>query len=50
MFRLRKGDNAFTTAIRTVAEILQDYDHDKQVLGLVFGTNRLRKHKISKRH
>lgn len=40
LHRLRKGDNAFTTAIRTVAEILQDYDHDKQVLGLVFGTNR----------
>ena len=50
MFRLRKGDNAFTTAIRTVAEILQDYDHDKQVLGLVFGTNRWGKHKRSKRH
>ena len=38
--RLRKGENAFTTAIRTVAEILQDYDYDKQVLGLTFGTNR----------
>ena len=38
--RLRKGENAFTTAIRTVAEILQDYDYDKKVLGLTFGANR----------
>ena len=40
MRRLRKGENAFTTAIRTVAEILQDYDYDKKVLGLTFGANR----------
>ena len=38
--RLRKGENAYTTAIRTVAEILQDYDYDKKVLGLTFGANR----------
>ena len=41
--RLRKGENAYTTAIRTVAEILQDYDYDKQVLGLTFGANRYKK-------
>ena len=41
--RLRKGENAYTTAIRTVAEILQDYDYDKKVLGLTFGANRCRK-------
>ena len=43
MGRMRKGENAYTTAIRTVAEILQDYDYDKKVLGLTFGANRWEK-------
>ncbi|XP_023345926.1 copine-9 [Eurytemora carolleeae] len=35
----RTGENAYTAAIRTVAEILQDYDYDKKLLGLGFGAN-----------
>jgi hypothetical protein len=37
LHHLRRGENAFTTAIRTVGEILQDYDYDKRILGLGFG-------------
>jgi len=33
----RSGDNVYTTAIRTVGDILQDYDYDKRILGLGFG-------------
>ena len=51
----RQGDNAYTTAIRTVGEILQDYDYgeerennmfmnwfphaDKKILGLGFSAS-----------
>merc|ERR1719433_1154701 len=34
----RTGENVYTTAIRTVGEILQDYDYDKKILGLGFGS------------
>lgn len=40
LHQLRRGENAFTTAIRTVGEILQDYDYDKRILGLTFGSTR----------
>lgn len=33
----KTGENAYTTAIRTVGEILQDYDYDKKIQGLGFG-------------
>jgi len=33
------GENAYTTAMRTVGEILQDYDFDKKIMGLGFGSN-----------
>jgi len=32
------GENPYTTAIRTVGEILQDYDYDKRIMGLGFGS------------
>jgi hypothetical protein len=32
------GENAYTTAMRTVGEILQDYDYDKKIMGLGFGS------------
>jgi len=35
----RTRENAYTAAIRTVADILQDYDYDKKLLGLGFGAN-----------
>ena len=34
----RTGENVYTTAIRTVGDILQDYDYDKKILGLGFGS------------
>jgi len=34
----RTGENAYTTAIRTVGDILQDYDFDKKIMGLGFGS------------
>jgi len=34
----RTGENAYTTAIRTVGDILQDYDYDKKIMGLGFGS------------
>ena len=37
LHRLKNGENTFTTAIRTIGEILQDYDYDKRILGLGFG-------------
>jgi len=37
-FLKKTGENAYTTAIRTVGEVLQDYDYDKKILGLGFGS------------
>jgi len=31
------GENAYTTAMHTVGEILQDYNYDKKIMGLGFG-------------
>ena len=33
----RTGENVYTTAIKSVGDILQDYDYDKKILGLGFG-------------
>jgi len=35
--RENNGENAYTTAIHTVGEILQDYNFDKRIMGLGFG-------------
>ena len=34
----RTGENVYTTAIRSVVDILQDYDYDRKILGLGFGS------------
>ena len=35
---IRTQENPYTTAIRVVGEILADYDYDKKILGLGFGS------------